>query len=339
MCLAATGCAAPQTSPGGGLTDAGAAPAWLYPMNPPPSGPEKAADAKTPVRLPNSRQEFLPAQLTDRFSAPDWHPQSHSPMPEIVVHGRAPDTYACGFCHLPGGQGRPENAALAGLPAAYIVQQVADLKAGTRRSAWHGGPYLPLDLMRAVAMHATASDVLAAAEYFSAQTLTPRVTVIERKRIPHMRAVAWIYVKDSSGGDEALGQRIIEWAPDLALHEHRDDEIRYIAFVPTGSVARGREIALQGLPGITQSCSGCHGRQLQGMGLIPPLAGRSPSYLLRQLIAFQTKDRNGLVAAPMQAVVAKMQLADLIAVSAYAAADAGPNLHLLGHTLRAIPGQ
>jgi cytochrome c553 len=41
--------------------------------------------------------------------------------------------------------------------------------------------------------------------------------------------------------------------------------------------------------------------------------------LLRQLVAFQTKDRAGLTAVPMQAVVAKMQLPDMIAVAAYAA--------------------
>jgi len=45
------------------------------------------------------------------------------PMPRIVAHGRD-DAWACAYCHLPNGQGRPENAPLAGLPAAYIVEQV-----------------------------------------------------------------------------------------------------------------------------------------------------------------------------------------------------------------------
>ena len=41
---------------------------------------------------------------------------------------------------------------------------------------------------------------------------------------------------------------------------------------------------------------------LQGVGLIPPLAGRSPTYLMRQLLAFQTGERAGAAAAAMQAV-------------------------------------
>jgi cytochrome c553 len=56
------------------------------------------------------------------------------------------------------------------------------------------------------------------------------------------------------------------------------------------------------------------------MGLIPPLAGRSPTSLLRQLVAFKTKDRAGNSAAPMQAVAAALEMADMIAVVAYAAA-------------------
>ncbi len=42
---------------------------------------------------------------------------------------------ACGFCHLVNGQGRPENAPLAGVPAADIVQQMADFKNGARKIA------------------------------------------------------------------------------------------------------------------------------------------------------------------------------------------------------------
>jgi cytochrome c553 len=299
----------------------GAVPAWLYPLNPPGDGSNGVKDTTTLVHVPNSQLEFADAQLTDLYFAPDWHPELHSPMPAIVVHGRPPGPYACGYCHLPGGQGRPENAALAGLPAAYIIQQVAEIKSGVRGSAWHGGPYRPIDLMRVVATKATDTEITAAADYFSAQTLRPRVTVIERRRIPRMRVMGWIYVIDPGGGDEALGQRLIEWAPDPSGHENRDDVMLYSAFVPPGSVAHGRDIALKGRGDSTQACSNCHGVHLQGMGLIPPLAGRSPTYLMRQLVAFQTKDRAGAAAAPMQAVADKLQIADMIAVAAYAASQ------------------
>ncbi len=45
-------------------------------------------------------------------------------MPPIAARGPAPEVFACGYCHTPSGQGRPENAALAALPAAHIIAQV-----------------------------------------------------------------------------------------------------------------------------------------------------------------------------------------------------------------------
>jgi cytochrome c553 len=293
---------------------------WLFPLNPLIDA-AKTLNDKMPVHLANSRRTFTEAQLNDLFFAPDWHPELHSAMPQIVARGRPSGTYACGFCHLPGGQGRPENASLAGLPAAYIIQQVADIKSGARRSAWHGGSYRPVDLMHEVAENAADADIANAAEYFARQMLRPRVTVIERRRIPHMQVRGWIYVIDPRGGDENLGQRLLEWAPDLGRHEKRDDEMRYRAFVPPGSVERGREIAMAGAArgGGTQPCTTCHGEHLRGMGLIPSLAGRSPSYLLRQLVAFKTKDRDGATSLPMQAVAAELGIRDMIAVAAYAA--------------------
>ncbi len=109
-----------------------------------PRHPQRRAFVST--ALPNSTAEFTRAQLSNRFAAPDWYPASHGPMPEIVARGRAPDLYACGYCHTPGGQGRPENAPLAGLPSEYIVQQVMDFKSGARR-ALLPGVFPPADLM------------------------------------------------------------------------------------------------------------------------------------------------------------------------------------------------
>ena len=56
-------------------------------------------------------------------------------MPEVFVHGRPPDVRGCGMCHMPNGKGRPENAPLAGLPYAYVVQQLSDFKNDLRTSA------------------------------------------------------------------------------------------------------------------------------------------------------------------------------------------------------------
>jgi len=54
------------------------------------------------------------------------------------------------------------------------------------------------------------------------------------------------------------------------------------------------------------------------LGLVPPLAGRSPSYLLRQLVAFHTGARATPVTAPMNEVASKLSLEDMVSAAAYA---------------------
>lgn len=184
-----------------GADDGGpAVPAWLYPA---PSAPPAAEDPTRPLHVPDSPLAFTRAQLSDLFAAPDWRPGSHAAMPPIVAHGRAPEVYACGYCHTPTGQGRPENAPLAGLPAPYIARQVADFKSGARRAASRGA-YRPSDAMVDVAVHARAEEVASAAEYFAAQTLQPRVRVLERARVPRARVVGFVYVAVPGAGDEPL---------------------------------------------------------------------------------------------------------------------------------------
>ena len=302
-------------------TTAVTVPAWLFPISLPPPGVTPVFDRVKPLHVPRSRVTFTEAQLNNLFSAPDWFPQSHPAMPGVVARGRAPDVYACGFCHTPGGQGRPENASLAGLPAAYIVQQVADFKSGARRSAWPGD-YRPADRMIEVAAHITPEEVASAAAYFSKQKLESHVHVLERVRVPRARAVGWVYAVIPGGGDEPLGERLMEFAPDPIRHEHRDDSMRYLAYVPPGSIARGKAIAQSGLAGTTAPCITCHGSKLQGMGLFPRLAGRSPTYLLRQLLAFRSGARTGVAGQPMRVIAGNLGMGDMIAVAAYAASSA-----------------
>ncbi len=86
--------------------------------------------------FPDSAAELhRSTQERDLFFVPDWHPDDHPAMPDVVAHGRMPDVRACGSCHRAEGTGGPENASLAGLPAAYIIQQIEDYKSGTRKFA------------------------------------------------------------------------------------------------------------------------------------------------------------------------------------------------------------
>jgi cytochrome c553 len=299
--------------------DGFAVPAWPYPGNAvSPGAAAPPPDATTPRSLPGSDRSFTLAQVRDLFATPDWYPGRHPPMPDIVAQGRKPTVYACGFCHLPDGQGRPENAALAGLPAAYIEAQVADFRSGDRRSAWHG-TYRPTDLMRASAENATDAEVTSAGEYFSGLRLTRRVEVVEATLIPRVVESAWVYVIEGSDDTETLGQRIIEVAIDHDRHELRDPATAYRAYVPQGSIERGRTIAQIGQGGPAMACIACHGKDLRGAGVIPPLAGRSPTYIVRQLLAFRTRSRSTAPGAPMMPVVALLNVDDMIAAAAYAA--------------------
>jgi cytochrome c553 len=288
-------------------TSVDAVPAWLFPMNPPEAANAPAADERTRVRVPHSEIAFEAGQLTDLFYAPDWFPRSHGPLPDIVEHGRPPDVYACGYCHLPSGQGRPENSSLAGLSAAYIQQQVADFKSGARRSPWHG-PYRPPDLMIQLAAFVTPAEVASAAEYFSKQRLRLRVRVVESVRVPRARVEGLVYAAIAGGGDERLGERLLEFAPDPVRHESRRG--RSLAAV-------GMRIAGEMRPSL--ACVSCHGPALRGVGDIPGLAGRSPSYLLRQLLAFKVGTRVGQTGAPMKPVSDNLQLRDMIDAASYAA--------------------
>lgn len=159
-------------------------------------------------------------------------------MPAIVTRGRAPEVYACGYCHSPTGQGRPENSALAGLPAAYIEQQVAHFASGARRGA-RPGDYTPVKLMVQSAAYVSEEEVASAAAYFSQQLLHPRVRVVETARVPRSQVIGLVYAALPGSGYEPLGERLMEFAADPQRHEERDDRMRYVAYVPPGSIARG----------------------------------------------------------------------------------------------------
>lgn len=292
-------------------------PAWVFPMNPEASASPPPFNSVSPLHIPHSEVSFTEAELNDLFKAPDWHPESHDPMPSVVASGRPPDVYACGFCHTAGGQGRPENASLAGLSADYMAAQLEDFRSGRRLSAWSGA-YRPADRMISAVTGATKEELSSAAAYFSAQSLRPRVVIVETERVPRSRVVGWVYAAEQGMGSEPLGQRLLEFAPDADRHEKRDDEMRYVAYVPPGSIGRGRHIAQAGLDSPANACRSCHGPRLRGAGLIPPIAGRSPTYILRQLLAFQTGARSGQTGLPMRGVVKSMKIGSMIDAAAYA---------------------
>lgn len=291
-------------------------PAWAYPVNPP--GLQPPPDDGVPRTVPGSSAAFTLTQIRDLFKAPDWHPGDHPPMPSIVATGRRPNVLACGYCHLPNGLGRPENSSLAGLPAEYIVQQVSDFRSGARRSAEPAS--LPINLMIAVAKAASEEEVESAAAYFAALAPRPWIRVVETDAVPKTHVAGWMLVASEPHAMEPIGARVIEMPEDLERTELRDARSGFVAYVPVGSIARG-EALVAGRTGTT-ACGVCHGGDLRGLGPVPALAGRSPSYIVRQLYDMQHGKRSGAWAALMLPIVEGLGMDDMIAIAAYAASRA-----------------
>jgi cytochrome c553 len=271
----------------------------------------------SPIRVPDSTVSLLPAQLLDLFSAPDWHPADHPVMPDVVARGRQPGVQACGYCHLPDGAGRPENASLAGLPAAYIDQQVSDFRSGVRRTAVPSRR--PPKLMTDLSALATDDEIKTAAAYFSRLTPHNRIQVIETQTVPGTHVAGWIRIVDQAAPREPIGQRIIEVPVDQEDFEHRDTHSRFIAYVPIGAVAAGKAQVKSGAPDRSLACAACHGPDLKGAGNVPGIAGRSPSYIVRQLFDIQSGLRAGAQVAPMAEVVKHLRTEKMLEIAAYLA--------------------
>jgi cytochrome c553 len=288
-------------------------PAWAYPWV--PDFKVTPAD-DVPQHVPDSTASFTIKQERDLFFVPDWHPGDHPAMPDVVAHGRMPDVRACGSCHRAAGTGGPENASLAGLPAAYIIQQIEDYKSGARKFA--GPQRSPSVVMTAIAKASNEEEIKAAAAYFSALKPAANIKVVETDTVPVTQIARVFYMLVKDGGTEPIGQRIVEVPVDAAQFEHRDTRSQFIAYVPKGSIAKGEVLATTGGAGITTPCITCHGPDLRGVAPIPGIAGRSPSYLVRQLFDFQQHTRAGSAGAQMAPVVEKLSPDDMISLAAYA---------------------
>jgi cytochrome c553 len=287
-------------------------PAWAYPWAPDFKAPP---DDGVPRHVPDSMAAFTLTQERNLFFVPDWHPDDHPPMPDIVAHGRQPDVRACGSCHRAEGTGGPENASLAGLPASYIVQQIADYKSGARKFA--GPQRSPSVLMTTIAKAASEEEVQAAAAYFSSLKPKANIKVVETDTVPATQIARVFYMIAMDGGTEPIGQRIVEVPVDAEQFEHRDTRSQFVAYVPKGSIAKGEALATTGGSGITTPCATCHGPDLKGIDPVPGIAGRSPSYLVRQIYDFQQHARAGSAGALMAPVVEKLSHDDMISLAAY----------------------
>jgi len=291
---------------------------WAYPWAYPTSEGESdsATDPDKSIHVPESTVMYSYKDTRDIFHAPDWHPDDHPSIPAVVEYGRKPAVFACGYCHRADGSGGPENASLAGLPHEYIVQQVAAFKNGTRKATISpdNGPF---HYMHAVATAVTESETNIAATYFSAIKPKRNIAVVETDTIPTTRMVGHFFAYVKNGSKEPIGNRIVEVPNDEEQFENRDPRTQFTAYVPVGSLKRGELLATGKDPQKAVRCETCHGPGLRGSGLIPRIAGRSPSFIARQLYDFKHGGRTGSASAPMLAVVANLSSDDMQSLAAY----------------------
>ncbi len=258
----------------------------------------------------------------------DWFPEEHPPLTPIMKHGPArlgQAAYGCAFCHMPNGRGRPENAPVAGLPTAYFIRQMQDMRSGLRGSAEPRKANTLLMIALAQAM--TDEEIKESAEYFAAMPWTPWIRVVETERVPRTRTSANMFLPIESEPTELLGSRIIEVPENVEETELlRNPHSGFIAYVPIGSVQKGKILVTAGdatplegkpVPGKTLACAACHGPDLNGLAEVPGIAGRSPSYLARQLYDFQQGTRKSPLSELMRPVVANLTNDDLVAIAAY----------------------
>ena len=327
-------------------------PLWAYGFDAPANPGDKALPQTPPNRnlrpnedsveqtrlrrLDESRATYSLVDIRDGQNVIDWFPGDHPPMPSVVARGPvrlAEATRGCGSCHLPTGKGRPENAPVAGLPTAYFMRQIQDFRSGLRHSADPRKPNTNTMIQLAKAL--TDDELKTAANYFGSMKWTPWLRVVETSRVPKTRIVGNLFLPTEPVRTEPIAGRIIEMPENEEQAEtYRNPRSGFIAYVPVGSLRKGKDLVTTGgmkvvgnkiVQGKTTACGTCHGLDLMGVADVPPIGGRSPSYLVRQMWDMQQGTRNGASAQLMKLVVANLTGDDLVAIAAYVSSRVPPS--------------
>jgi cytochrome c553 len=275
-----------------------------------------------------------PAAAAGGGNVIDWFPDEHpNPVPDIIKHGPASlgkDTRACGTCHLSDGSGRPENASPAGLPAAYIVRQLKDFRDGLRHNADQRKANSNTMVLLARAM--SEDEMQQAADYWAAVKWRPHVKVVETRLVPKTKIQGELFIPTAKERTEPIGKRIIESPEDVEQSQVlRSSHGTWIAYVPVGSIKKGKNLVETGgmtvvngqiVAGKTLACGTCHGKDLKGIAPdVPGLAGRSPSYMAREIFDIQQRARVGSNSNVelMRVAIKDLTPEDILDITAYLA--------------------
>jgi cytochrome c553 len=256
-------------------------------------------------------------EINNPYGPPDWFPNEHPAMPQIVSHGKQPDVFACMLCHLPNGGGHPESAGVSGLSVGYIIEQFHEFRDGNRKNNRSA-------VMERFAKAISEEDLKASAEYYASIPRAQQkwIKVVEGKTAPknHVGEGGMRFHDENTKETVAIAPNMIyEVAADTEGAVNRDQHAGFIDYVPDGSVKKGETLAKTGGNGKTIQCAICHGADYRGIGDVPRLAGRGAYYTIRQLNDIRTGARHGNSVALMKPVAEKLTDEDIVNLAAYMA--------------------
>ena len=141
--------------------------------------------------------------------------------------------------------------------------------------------------------------------------------------MPKTRIAGNLFLPLAQAKTEPIAGRIIEMPEDDEQAETlRNPRSGFVAYVPPGSIKKGQDLVTTGgmrvvgneiVQGKTTPCVTCHGLNLMGVADVPPIAGRSPSYIVRQIWDIQQGTRNGAAVQLMKMATANLNEEDLVA--------------------------
>ena len=196
------------------------------------------------------------------------------------------------------------------------MQQMQDYRDGLRKSA--DPRKANTNNMIGFAKATTREEDRAAAEVTSAAAVPApregRGVARPRRRCACRVGCTWRCRRPRGAGCSRIPDNEIVEVPDDDLRaEARDTRIGWTAYVPVGTLNKGKALAAR------NAVRDVPRREPEGLGPVPPLAGRSPSYTMRQLFDMKEGARRGPWSELMKPVVDKMSVQDMMNVSAYAA--------------------
>jgi hypothetical protein len=296
-------------------------PPWAYGFTtpPPPNAPRATPNPAQPQdnvvehSIEGSQRKFTRAKIANRFGPADWFPGDHPTMPLVVERGaKRANIYACNLCHYRTA-GRPENADVTGLTTYF--PDLKGFKNGARKTSdpRKGNTGL-MGILR-------SDDGRGDRGRRPASPRSPPSRGSRssgRQRAEDQAAGGMYLVVEGAEGQGADRQPHHQTPTARTTPSSRNPRSSFTAYVPPGSLQKGE-------PWSKAPSSGRRSR-LHDLPRLRPArprpaaaAGRSPSYLTRQLYDMQHGNRNGAWTVLMAPVIAGMNADDVLNASAYLA--------------------